>query len=255
MPSRAVPRRRRCSATVTARARALGAFIARGLRAALRAAADGLGITGFQAVTVEAELRTPTSFMRWLKRFIALRKEHPGSAWAGTSRSRGATEDLRARRRYADDVAGWVPNPARSAQAVELDLAEHEGHPIELFGRARFPPIGELRYLLTLGACGSYGFSSRTHWGYAIAVCRPMLRDGCRSGRLPPRPVHSDSATPSSRAAASACRVRALAGASSCRGALRKPARRALRALRAAVTNASRSTVASARARLGRRRS
>ncbi len=34
-------------------------------------------VYGYQAVNVEAQLRTPTSFLRWLKRFIALRKEHP----------------------------------------------------------------------------------------------------------------------------------------------------------------------------------
>src|SRR5439155_22383203 len=34
-------------------------------------------VYGYQAVNVEAELRTPTSFLRWLQRFIALRKQHP----------------------------------------------------------------------------------------------------------------------------------------------------------------------------------
>ena len=34
-------------------------------------------VYGYQAVNVEAQLRTPTSLLRWLKRFIALRKEHP----------------------------------------------------------------------------------------------------------------------------------------------------------------------------------
>ena len=34
-------------------------------------------VYGFQAVNVEAQLRTPTSLLRWLHRFIALRKEHP----------------------------------------------------------------------------------------------------------------------------------------------------------------------------------
>ena len=34
-------------------------------------------VYGYQAVNVEAQLRTPTSFLRWLHRFIALRKEHP----------------------------------------------------------------------------------------------------------------------------------------------------------------------------------
>ena len=34
-------------------------------------------VYGYQAVNVEAQLRTPTSLLRWLQRFIALRKEHP----------------------------------------------------------------------------------------------------------------------------------------------------------------------------------
>ena len=33
-------------------------------------------VFGFQAVNVEAQLRSPTSLLRWLHRFIALRKEH-----------------------------------------------------------------------------------------------------------------------------------------------------------------------------------
>src|SRR3989440_523471 len=34
-------------------------------------------VYGYQAVNVEAQLRTPTSFLRWLHRFIDLRKQHP----------------------------------------------------------------------------------------------------------------------------------------------------------------------------------
>jgi maltose alpha-D-glucosyltransferase/alpha-amylase len=52
-----------------------------------------------------------------------------------------------------------VHNLARSAQAVELDLGEYEGYsPIEVFGRSRFPRIGELPYLLTLGPRGFFWF-------------------------------------------------------------------------------------------------
>ena len=52
-----------------------------------------------------------------------------------------------------------VHNLARSAQAVELDLSEYEGYsPIEMFGRSRFPRIGELPYLLTLAPRGFYWF-------------------------------------------------------------------------------------------------
>ena len=34
-------------------------------------------VFGFQAVNVEAQLRSPSSLLRWLQRFVALRKEHP----------------------------------------------------------------------------------------------------------------------------------------------------------------------------------
>jgi maltose alpha-D-glucosyltransferase/alpha-amylase len=42
---------------------------------------------------------------------------------------------------------------------VELDLSEFEGSsPEEMLGRSRFPRIGELPYLLTLGPRGFYWF-------------------------------------------------------------------------------------------------
>ena len=34
-------------------------------------------VYGYSAVNVEAQLRTPTSLLRWLRRFIELRKQHP----------------------------------------------------------------------------------------------------------------------------------------------------------------------------------
>jgi maltose alpha-D-glucosyltransferase/alpha-amylase len=62
-------------------------------------------------------------------------------------------------RRCEDDLVLCVHNLARSAQAVELDLSEYEGrYPIELFGRSRFPRIGEWPYLLTLAPRGFYWF-------------------------------------------------------------------------------------------------
>jgi maltose alpha-D-glucosyltransferase/alpha-amylase len=52
-----------------------------------------------------------------------------------------------------------VHNLARSAQAVELDLSAFEGRvPVEVFGRSRFPAVGELPYLLTLAPRGFYWF-------------------------------------------------------------------------------------------------
>ena len=62
-------------------------------------------------------------------------------------------------RTYEQDVMLCVHNLARSAQAVELDLSDYEGHhPVEVFGRSHFPRIGELPYLLTLAPRGFYWF-------------------------------------------------------------------------------------------------
>ena len=65
-------------------------------------------------------------------------------------------------RRFADDVVLCVHNLARSAQAVELDLAAYEGYvPEEMLGRAAFPAIGKLPYLLTLAPRGWFWFQLR----------------------------------------------------------------------------------------------
>jgi maltose alpha-D-glucosyltransferase/alpha-amylase len=117
-------------------------------------------VYGFQAVNIEAQLRTPTSLLRWLHRFIALRKEHPVFGLGTYEPIEPSNPRIFAHiRRFEDDLVLCVHNLARSAQAVELDLSEFEGrYPIELFGRSRFPRIGELPYLLTLGSRGFFWF-------------------------------------------------------------------------------------------------
>jgi maltose alpha-D-glucosyltransferase/alpha-amylase len=62
-------------------------------------------------------------------------------------------------RRFEDDIVLCVHNLARSAQAVELDLSAFTGMiPEEMFGRTRFPAIGDLPYLLTLAPRGFFWF-------------------------------------------------------------------------------------------------
>jgi maltose alpha-D-glucosyltransferase/alpha-amylase len=118
-------------------------------------------VSGYQAVNVEAQLRNPNSLLRWLRRFIGLRKEHPVFGLGTYEALLPENTKIFAHiRRYEEDIILCVHNMARSAQAVELDLSTYEGMvPEEMFGRTRFPAIGSLPYLLTLGSRSFFWFA------------------------------------------------------------------------------------------------
>jgi maltose alpha-D-glucosyltransferase/alpha-amylase len=120
-------------------------------------------VFGYQAVNVEAQLRSPTSLLRWLRRLIELRKEHPVFGLGDYTALRPENPRIFAHiRSYEGDLVLCVHNLARSAQAVELDLSRWEGKiPVEMSGRTAFPRIGSLPYLLTLGSRGFFWFLLR----------------------------------------------------------------------------------------------
>jgi maltose alpha-D-glucosyltransferase/alpha-amylase len=63
-------------------------------------------------------------------------------------------------RRYREETILVVANLSRFPQHVELDLVASQGlTPVEFFGGAEFPAIGEQPYLVTLGALGFFWFS------------------------------------------------------------------------------------------------
>ena len=122
-------------------------------------------VYGYPSVNVEAQSRSPGSLLAWTKRLIAVRNAfrafgrgsldflHPGNR-----------KILAYLRSYADDTIFCVVNLSRYAQPVELNLAAYKGRvPVELMGRTRFPPIGDLPYLLTLPGYGFYWFNLTTH--------------------------------------------------------------------------------------------
>jgi maltose alpha-D-glucosyltransferase/alpha-amylase len=118
-------------------------------------------VYGYQACNVEAQQRSLSSLLHWLRRFMAVRREHPVFG-------EGSFEPLDASnpsvfaflRQTADDTILCVNNLSRFAQPVELDLRRFQGvEPIELLGKVHFPRIGELPYLLTMGPHGFYWFS------------------------------------------------------------------------------------------------
>jgi len=120
-------------------------------------------VYGYQAVNVEAQLRTPTSLLSWLRRFIELRKKHPVFG-LGSYEPLGSdnTRIFAHIRRWNDEVVVCVQNLASSAQPVQLDLSAFRGLvPEEMFGPTQFPPIGDLPYLLTLKPRGFFWFRLR----------------------------------------------------------------------------------------------
>jgi maltose alpha-D-glucosyltransferase/alpha-amylase len=115
---------------------------------------------GYQAVNVEAQLRSPSSLLNWTKRMIRVRKRYPVFG-------RGSIEFLRPENRKVlaylrsdgEQTVLVVANLSRFSQPVELDLQRFQGMGlVELIGEARFPVIREAPYFLSLGPHGFYWF-------------------------------------------------------------------------------------------------
>ncbi|MCE9607520.1 MAG: maltose alpha-D-glucosyltransferase [Planctomycetia bacterium] len=123
----------------------------------------------YQSVNVETEEQSPHSFLWWVRRVLRLRQRFK-------SFSRGEIEFLLPQnprvlaflRKYEDETLLVVVNLSRFPQAVELDLGAYRGRsPVELFGQSRFPMIGELPYMLTVGPHGFYWFQIERPHGEA----------------------------------------------------------------------------------------
>jgi maltose alpha-D-glucosyltransferase/alpha-amylase len=122
-------------------------------------------VFGFQAVNVEAQIEDTSSLLHWTRRMILARKQHPcfgQGEFYDLGGSNPAVLSYVREYRGEDgttDTVLCVNNLSRFPQPVELDLRRWEGGvPIELIGGVRFPEIGELPYLLTLGGYGFYWF-------------------------------------------------------------------------------------------------
>jgi maltose alpha-D-glucosyltransferase / alpha-amylase len=117
-------------------------------------------VYGYQAVNVEAQTRDRSSLLNWMKRMLQVRRTSQAFG-RGTLRffRPGNRHVLAYLREFGDDTLLCVANLARSAQPVELDLADHQGSvPVELLGHTVFPPIGPRPYLLSLPGYAFYWF-------------------------------------------------------------------------------------------------
>jgi maltose alpha-D-glucosyltransferase / alpha-amylase len=115
----------------------------------------------YETVNVEAQQNNPGSLLWWTKRLIALRKRYEvfGSGDI-TFVSTDNPKILAFVRSKGDQHVLVAANLARFVQAAELDLSRWQGLvPVELFGRTRFPAIGDRRYFITFGPHTFYWFS------------------------------------------------------------------------------------------------
>ena len=126
-------------------------------------------VYGFAAVNVEAAMRDRSSFLHWLKRMLAVRRQHPvfatGSIEVLPADNPSVLAYLRApvdKARQARSIL-CVNNLSRFAQATELSLARFaESAPVELIGRSTFSPVGTEGYPITLGPYGYYWLALET---------------------------------------------------------------------------------------------
>jgi maltose alpha-D-glucosyltransferase / alpha-amylase len=118
-------------------------------------------VYGFAAVNVEAQTRSLSSLLNWMKRIIGVRKSTKVFGRGTLTFIRPSNRAVLAYVRQLDDEAILcVANLSRSAQAVELDMSPWKGRvPQEMLGRTRFPRIGDLPYLVTLPPYGFFWFA------------------------------------------------------------------------------------------------
>jgi len=117
-------------------------------------------VYGFEAVNVEAQSRSLSSLLSVTKRLISVRKSTLAFGRGSLTFIRPTNRAVLAYvRQYRDEVILCVANLSRAAQPTELDLSPWKDRiPLEMLGRTRFPAIGELPYMITLGPYGFYWF-------------------------------------------------------------------------------------------------
>ncbi len=115
-------------------------------------------VYGFQSVNVEAQQRTTTSLLQWMRGMIALRQRHTVFGRGEIEFVEPENKKILAFIRYSDsETVLCAYNLSRSSQAVALDLSAYEGlTPVDMQYRVPFPQITDQPYQLTFNEYGFY---------------------------------------------------------------------------------------------------
>jgi maltose alpha-D-glucosyltransferase/alpha-amylase len=117
-------------------------------------------VYGYQSINVEAQLRTSSSLVNWVKRLIAARKKTRVFGRGTLRFLRPTNESILAHvREHEGETILAVHNLSGAAQPAELDLSEWARHtPVELLGETRFPVVRGRPYFVSLAPFGYYWF-------------------------------------------------------------------------------------------------
>ncbi len=134
-------------------------------------------VYGYQAINVESQERYPWSLLNWMKRLIALRRQHQvlgrGTLELVGGPNRKVISYLR---RDAHETILVVANLSRAVQPAEIDLSAFAGLvPIEMHGLTEFPRITERPYFMSLGPYACYWFT--------------LQQEPLQLTQVPPRPT------------------------------------------------------------------
>jgi len=133
-------------------------------------------VYGYPALNVEAQQRSPSSLLNWLKRLIAVRGSHDVFGRGSISFIYPENRKIAAYvREHNGEAVLCVANLARTPQAVRLDLSRFAGRvPVEMIGWSSFPKIGTDNYVLTLPGHAFYWFSLAESEPQTIATTAPV---------------------------------------------------------------------------------
>jgi maltose alpha-D-glucosyltransferase/alpha-amylase len=134
-------------------------------------------VYGYQAINVEAQERSPSSLLNWMRRMLTLRRQHP--TFGRGSFEPVLTDNRRVLAYLREDASQQilvVANMARTTQPVHLDLQRFQGrHPVELIGNSELPQVTADPYFLTLAPHGFFWFQL-SPVSKPIVLQRPRLQ-------------------------------------------------------------------------------